>query len=118
MILAREKRLALQHFREDAACAPDVHFDVVLLPREHDLGCSVVSRGDVARHLRVLYTRQAEVADLEVAIFVHEDVRGFEVAMDYTRRMHVFEAALLWSVIAECSGRRLDIPKFDTGSTG
>ena len=83
VVLAGEQRLALQHLGEDAACTPDIHFHIILLPCEHDLRRPVVSRGDVAGHLRVLYTRQAEVADLEVAILVHEDVGGFEVAVDH-----------------------------------
>ena len=83
VVLAGEQRLTLQHLGEDAACTPDIHFHIILLPCEHDLRRSVVSRGDVAGHLRVLYTRQAEVADLEVAILVHEDVGGFEVAVDH-----------------------------------
>ena len=94
MVLAREQRLALQHLSEDAARAPDIHFHIVLLPCEHDLRCSVVSRGDVAGHLRVLYTCQAEVADLEVAILVHEDVGGFEVSVDDAGRVDVFQTAL------------------------
>jgi hypothetical protein len=82
MILPREQRLALQHLGKDAARAPDVNFDVVLLPCEHDLGRAVVSRGNVAGHLRVLDTCKAEVADLEVAVLVDEDVAGLEIAMD------------------------------------
>ncbi len=63
-VLAREERLALEHLCEDASCAPDVDCDVVLLPCEHDLGCAVVAGGDVAGHLGVLQTGEAEVADL------------------------------------------------------
>lgn len=68
--------------------------DVVLLPREHDLGGSVVARRDVARHLRVGEAREAEVADLEVAVLVDEDVGRLEVAVDDAGRVHVLEAAL------------------------
>ena len=38
--------------------------NVVLLPRQHDLWCPVVSRRDIASHLRILNTCQSEVADL------------------------------------------------------
>jgi len=64
MILAREERLSFKHLGEDATGAPNIHLNVVLLPREHDLGSPVVPRRDVARHLWVLYTGQAEVANL------------------------------------------------------
>ena len=94
MVLAREQWLPLKHLGENAARAPNVHLYIVLLPREHDLRCSVVSRRDVAGHLRVLYTRQAEVADFEVAVFVDEDVGGFEIAVDDAGGVDVFEAAL------------------------
>lgn len=98
MIFAREQWLALKHLGKDAACAPDVHFHIVLLPCEHNLWCSVVSRRDIACHLRVLYTCQAEVADFKVAVFVHEDVGRFEIAVHDTSGVDVFEAALRLSV--------------------
>lgn len=44
MIFARKQRFALQHLGEDASRAPNVHLDVVLLPCEHDLRRTVVSR--------------------------------------------------------------------------
>lgn len=74
MVFAREQRLALQHLRKNTPCTPDIHFHIVLLPCEHDLGRPVVSRGDIACHLGILYTRQAEVADFEIAILVYENV--------------------------------------------
>lgn len=94
-VLAREERLALKHLREDAACRPDINRNIVLLPREHDLWCAVVPCRDIARHLRVLYARQTEVADLrrdvkttrggrvtdkvhlEITVFIHKDVARF-----------------------------------------
>ena len=97
MVLSREKRLALEHLGKDAPRAPDVHLDVVLLPREHDFGCSVVSRRDVARHLGVLYTCETEVADLEIAVLVDEDVAGLEIAVHHTSRVDVFQPTLLES---------------------
>lgn len=93
MILPREQRLPLQHLGKDAARAPDIDLDVVLLPRQHDLGRAVVARRDVARHLRVLDAREPEVADLEVAVLVDEDVGGLEVAVHDAGAVDVFEAA-------------------------
>lgn len=76
-ILAGKERLALEHLGEDAACGPDVDGDVVFLPGEHDFGGAVVAGGDVARHLRILNAGEAEIADLEVAILIDEDVARF-----------------------------------------
>ena len=91
VVLAREQGLSLDHLGEDAARGPDIHLDVVLLPCEHDLGCAVVTRRDVAGHLRILDTREAEIADLEVAVLVDQDVAGLEVAVDDARGVHVLE---------------------------
>jgi hypothetical protein len=94
VVLAGEQRLALEHLGENAAGAPDVHLDVVFLPREHDLRRPVVSRRNVARHLRILDARQAKVADLEVAVLVDQDVAGLQVAVDDAGRVDVLQAAL------------------------
>jgi hypothetical protein len=97
VVLSGEQRLSLQHFCEDAACAPNVYLDVVLLPREHDLRCSVVPCGDVAGHLGVLYTGESEIANLEIAVLVDENVTRLQITMDDTRRVHVFKTALMMS---------------------
>ena len=94
MVLARKQGLALEHLGEDAAGTPDVHFDIVLLPREHDLGGAVVARGDVAGHLRILDPGQAEIANLEIAVLVDQDVAGLQIAMDNACRMDIFESSL------------------------
>ena len=94
MVLAREQRLALDHLGEDAPGAPDVDLDVVLLPRQHDLRRAVVSSRNVARHLGILQAGEAEVADLEIAVLVDEDVAGLEVAVDDAGRVDVFQSAL------------------------
>lgn len=90
-ILAWEERLSFQHFSENASRAPDVDGDVVLLPCQHDLGGTVVSRRNVSRHLGVLNTSQSKVANLQVAVLVHQDVGGFQIAMDDTCRVDVFQ---------------------------
>jgi hypothetical protein len=64
-IFAREERLALEHLREDAAGTPDVHGNIVFLPCEHDLWCTVVSCRNVTSHLRILDTSKSEITDLE-----------------------------------------------------
>ena len=44
MVFAWEQRFPLQHFGEDAASAPDVDLDIILLPGKHDLWGTVVPR--------------------------------------------------------------------------
>ena len=94
VVLSGEQRLALKHLREDAPRTPDIDLHVVLLPREHDLGCSVVSRGNVSGHLGVLYTGQAEIADLQIAVLVHEDVTGLQITVHNAGRVDVFQTTL------------------------
>ena len=94
MIFAREQRLSLEHFCEDAACTPNVDLNIVLLPCEHDLRRAVVAGGNVSGHLRVLYAGQAKIADLQVTVLVHEDVAGLQVTMNDTSGMHIFQPTL------------------------
>jgi len=91
VILSREERLALEHLSKDAASTPNVNLNVVLLPREHNLRCAVISRRDIAGHLGVLYAGKAEITDLEITVLVDEDVAGLEVAMDDSGRVYVFQ---------------------------
>ena len=69
-------------------------FHLVLLPSKHDLRCSVISRGDVSSHLGVLYTGETEVADLEIAVLVYENVAGLEITVDNTSGVDIFQTAL------------------------
>ncbi len=94
MILAREQRLALQHFRENTSCAPYINFDIVFLPCKHNLRSTIVSRRDVTSHLRILYAGKAEVAYLQITILIHENVAGFKVSMDNAGRVNIFESSL------------------------
>jgi hypothetical protein len=64
------------------------------LPCEHDLRGSVVSRGDIASHLRILDTGQTEVTDLQIAVLVDQDVAGLEITMDNTCRVDILESPL------------------------
>jgi hypothetical protein len=117
VVLSGEQRLAFKHFCKDAPRAPDINLDVILLPGEHNLRCSVVSRRDVSSHLGVLYTGETEVADLEIAVFVDEDVAGLEITVDNTSRVDVFETALWKSAESWRVGRRY-APESGRGSTG
>lgn len=94
MVLSREQRLSFQHLREDATRTPDIHLHIVLLPGEHNLGSPVVSCRHVAGHLRVLDASQAEITDLQIAVFINEDVAGLQVPVDHTGGMDIFQSTL------------------------
>lgn len=83
MIFSGEQGFALEHFRKDASSAPYVHLNVILLPCEHNFWRPVVSGGNVSRHLRILYASETEVAYLQIAILVDEDVARLEVPVDH-----------------------------------
>lgn len=118
MVLAGEERLALEHLSKDTSCTPDINLNVVLLPCEHDFRRSVVSGRDVSRHLRILYTSETEVANLEIAVLIDEDVAGLQVAMHDTSGVDVFQTTLFKSAhflgYVECCYT----PKSGTGSIG
>jgi hypothetical protein len=94
VVLSREERLALEHLGENASCTPDINLNIVLLPCEHDLRGSVVSGRYVTRHLGILYTGETEVANLEIAVLVDEDVAGLQVAVHNTSGVDIFQATL------------------------
>lgn len=94
VVLAREQRLALEHLGKDTANTPDIDLNIVLLPGEHDLGGSVISCRDVTGHLRVLDTGQTEVANLQIAVLVDQDVARLQIAVDDTSRVDVFQSSL------------------------
>ena len=93
VILSWEQWLALQHLGEDTSCRPDVDLDVVLLPCKHDLWRSVVSRRNVTGHLWVLNARKTEIANLQVAVLVDEDVGWLEIAVDDTGGVDILQSA-------------------------
>lgn len=90
MVLAWEQRLSIEHFGEDAASAPDIHLNIILLPGEHDLGCAVVSSGHISSHLGILNPGQAKIANLQITVLIDENVARFQVAMDNAGGVHVF----------------------------
>ena len=117
MVLSREKGLALEHLSKDASRAPNVNLHVVLLPREHDFRCSVVSRRDVTCHLGVLYTGETEVANLEIAVLIDEDVAGLEITVHHTSGVDIFQSTLLESAKIYLLGFCY-VPKSDRESIG
>jgi hypothetical protein len=49
------------------------------------------SRRDVSGHLRILDSRQAEIANLEVAVLVYQNIGWLEISMDGTGVVDVFQ---------------------------
>mmetsp|Transcript_8321 Transcript_8321/g.35290 ORF Transcript_8321/g.35290 Transcript_8321/m.35290 type:complete len:300 (-) Transcript_8321:27-926(-) len=100
-VLPGEDGLTAQDLGEDAPDAPDVNRRRVLgEERPAQLGRAVPSRGDVigpengGRPAVVERgPRQSEVADLELAVRVGEDVLGLQVAVIHVRGVHVLEPA-------------------------
>ena len=94
MVLSWKEWFAFQHFREDTPGTPYVNLHIVLLPCEHNLRRSIVSRRDISSHLWVLDACKAKVADFQVTILVDKDVAGLQIAVDDPCRVYVFQAAL------------------------
>ena len=118
VVFARKQWLAFQHLRKDTTRAPDINLYIVFLPCEHDLWGSVVSRRDIAGHLRVLEAGKTEIADLQVTVFVDQDIARLQVAMNNTRRVDIFQATLQ-DPISACSVRACEVaglPEFDRES--
>ena len=89
---------ASEHLREYAADRPDVDGKGVLVHGEHELRCAVPAGGHVLGHERGVVLGRGresaghpEVADLELAVAVDEEVTGLEVAVEYARRVYVLE---------------------------
>lgn len=74
VILAWKQWLSLEHFRKYTSSAPDIDLHIILLPCKHDLRRPVVPCRYISGHLWILYTGEAEVANLEIAILVDKDV--------------------------------------------
>jgi hypothetical protein len=65
---------------------------------EHDLGRAVPPRRDVLGHEPLLLrlvepAREPEIADLQLAVRVHEQIARLEVAMEDISRMDILQAA-------------------------
>ena len=118
VVLAGEQGLALEHLGKDAACTPDVDLDIVFLPCKHDLRGAVVAGGNVTGHLRVLYTGQAEIADLQIAVLVDENVTGLQITVHNASRVDVFQTTLsLVSRVSQSESMR-HVPESGKGNIG
>lgn len=74
----------------------------VHLERQHDLRCTVPSRGNVFRHQpdllarrrRCLHApRQPKITDLKITVGIQEEIRGFEIPVDDIGAMDRFECS-------------------------
>lgn len=109
VVLAGEQRLALKHLGKDTSNTPNINFNIVLLPSEHDLGSSVISCRDVTGHLGVLNTGQTKVANLQIAVLVDQNVAGLQVTVNNAGRVDVFQSALgTWSAKSQCAEYRVE----------
>ena len=99
IVLAGKERLVVEHLGEYAADAPHVYGLVVALRVEHDLGRAIPARRHVLGEktgvvvVRIGDARQAEVAYLQVAVGVEQQVARLEVAMQHICRVNELEAA-------------------------
>jgi hypothetical protein len=94
MIFSWKKWLSLKHLCENTACTPDVHLDIILLPREHNLRRAVVSCGDIASHLGILNTGKTKIANFEIAVLIDKDITRFKIAMDDASGVDVLQSSL------------------------
>ena len=109
VVLAREQRLAEVHLRKNAADRPHVDRLRILRERKHDLRGAVPACGNVLREIGIflrgggvggcaacggvcLETGKPEVADLEVALLVDQEVGRLKVAMDDAAAVKVLDA--------------------------
>ena len=97
VVPALEQRLPRKRLREDAAHGPNVHRGPVVPRIRQEFRGPVPTRHDVLRQrvlvLRVHAPREAEVADRQVAVGVHEQVRRLEIAVEHVRAVHPLEPA-------------------------
>lgn len=99
IVLARKQRLVVEHLGEYASDRPHVYGLVVALRVEHDLGRTIPTRRHVlGQEARVIVVgigdaRQPEVAYLQVAVRVQQQIARLEVTMQHVRRMNVLETA-------------------------
>jgi hypothetical protein len=69
---------------------------VIVLRVEHHFGRAVIARHDVLGHrveVTVFFSREAEVAEADVAVFVSEDVGGLDVSVDDASGVQELESA-------------------------
>ena len=99
VILAGEERLAAKHLGQNAADRPHVDGLGVLLESKHDFRCTIPASGDVFGHETLVVlgtgggTCETEIADLQIAIRVEEQVRRLEITVEDVGGVHSLKCA-------------------------
>ena len=98
VVLPREEVPAGEHLREDAPHGPDVDGEGVLVHREHQLRGAVPAGRHVLGHERGVVlgggrepAGHPEVADLEFAVAVDQEVARLEVPVEYAGGVDVLQ---------------------------
>ena len=98
VVTTREERFTGEHFCQDAPDRPNIDGFGVLFESEHDFRSSVPTGSDVFCHETrsfcfglVCRSCQTKIANLEIAIGVEQEIRGFEITMQHLSRMQRFQ---------------------------
>ena len=99
VVAARKERLTRQNLSEDAAERPDVDSIGVLCESHYYLRSAVPETGDILTRGALLCldsgcrAGEAEIADLQTAVLVEQEIRWGKVAVQDTSRVHSIESA-------------------------
>jgi len=108
VISSFEDGLSAKEFRENASDGPNINSGRVVCEAQHDLRSSVPPSGDVLRHeslvasglgwrgsssRRGITASQPEIADLEFAVGIDEQIAGLQVSVEDIGRVNVLETA-------------------------
>lgn len=98
VVAALEEGARAQQLGQDTADRPDVNGLCVALEAEHDFGRAVPAGGDVFGHVASVLLRvdgkatgEAEIANLELAVGIDEQVTGLQVAVQDVGGVDVFQ---------------------------
>lgn len=95
LTVAGEKRSLLRHLSENAASAPQVDAERVVLGRKQDLGASIPQRDDLMRVSldgKTECSRETEIGELDsLAVVADEQVLGLEITVEYAVRVEEYE---------------------------
>ena len=114
-ILSWEEWLSTQHLRQNTSHGPDINGLSVLLESQHDLRRTVPSRGNILGHeTAVVFLRggrasKSEIANLQVAVGVQQQVRRLQVAVENVGGVHGLQGteSLVNEVLAVIIGQIL-----------
>ena len=103
IVITRKVWLALDEFSKDTTHTPDVDGLGILMACQHDFRGSVPASDNIfcEEHGSSLAlgvcgidpSSKSEIANLQVTIRVHQQIRWFQITMDDFRRVNVLETA-------------------------